>query len=79
MNSVDLTLFLIVLAGVFAGAIMIIRQPLFWFGLIKAAFSSAFPLALSYITKRMNPEVEKAWRDCQKRGGKWNSRTRRCE
>lgn len=55
------------------------QNPHFVLGLATAAVGAAVKAAIPTVTKRMPPELEKAWRDCQRRGGKWNHQKKRCE
>lgn len=68
-----------VLIGLGAGAVLVAKRPSFWFGLGTVMFKAGMPHLVKYITKRMPPEEEEAWRKCQLRGGKWNHIKRRCE
>ncbi len=52
--------------------------PVIWDHVKPALIRHVVPLFLN-LTKRMPPEEEAEWRDCQKRGGRWNHHTRRCE
>lgn len=79
MTWFEVALILVALAGIFAGAILVAQRPSFWYGLGAEAIKSALPKIVEIVTKRMPPEQEKAWRDCERRGGKWNHRKRRCE
>lgn len=69
----------LVLVGLTAGGYMAAQRPAFWIELGGRLIKAFLPYAISYVTKRMPPEEEAAWRKCQLRGGKWNYRTRRCE
>ena len=58
----------VVLLGLGAGAVLVVRRPSFWieFGLrLGKAF---LPLAWRYVSKRMPPEEEAAWREAERRG-----------
>lgn len=79
MSWLEIICIIAVLAGLFAGAALVAQRPTFWIGMGTAIFRGVAPMIVAYVTKRMPPEQEKAWRDCQKRGGKWNYRTKRCE
>ena len=69
-------LFLIaIFGGLAVGTYFIARSPEFWAGLLSHVIKSMLPT----LAKRMPPEQEAAWRDCQRRGGKWNNHKRRCE
>ncbi len=75
MNFADAALLLVLLLGVFAGTIVVVRSPKFWFGIAFEIVKSAAP----YLTKRMPPDLETQWRDCQKRGGTWDHIRKRCK
>ena len=79
MTWFEVALILVALAGIFAGAVLVAQRPSFWYGLGSEAVKSALPVLITYITRRMPEDQEKAWRDCERRGGKWNHRKRRCE
>lgn len=79
MDWVTLLLAAAVLIGVAAGTAMVVRSPTFWVGMGHAIVKAAMPAILAVVLKRMPPEEEKAWRECERRGGKWNHRKRRCE
>lgn len=65
--------------GVAAGTMLVVRNPVFWVGLGQEIAKAALPAILAIILKRKPPAEEQAWRECQRRGGRWNDRTRRCE
>ena len=44
-------------------------------GLARIAAEAAWD---ALATDRMDPETEAKWRDCQRRGGKWDHRNKRC-
>lgn len=79
MDWITILLAVGLVLGVAAGTMLIVRSPAFWMGLGSAIVKAAMPAIMAAVLKRMPPEQEKAWRDCQKRGGRWNNRTRRCE
>lgn len=47
-------------------------------GLVAAAAAAAWKAIAPQIAKRMSPEDEARWRDCQRRGGRWDARKKRC-
>ena len=55
------------------------QRPDFVAGLAAVAAAAAWKAIAPDLLKRMDAETEARWRDCQRRGGKWNHRTRRCE
>lgn len=75
MSLFDIALMIAVLAGVTAGTVLVVRSPSFWGSMVKAAVLAMLPIIL----KRMPAEDEQAWRDCQRRNGRWNHQKRRCE
>ena len=75
MSWVDMLLFLAALIGLAAGGFMIARSPAFWVGMGKELLKELLPV----LTKRMTPDQEQAWRDCNRRNGTWNQRKKRCE
>ena len=70
---------LVIVAGLGAGAFLVAQRPSFWIEFGARLIKALMPRVIKYITKRMPPEEEEAWRKCQLRGGKWNHRKRRCE
>lgn len=72
----------VICAGLGAGAFLVSQRPSFWieFGarLGTVLFKALLP-KLMLLAQRMPADEEKAWRDCQKRGGRWNYQKRRCE
>lgn len=70
---------LMIVAGLGAGAFLVAQRPSFWIEFGARLLQRLAPRIIAYITKRMPPEDEAAWRKCQLRGGKWNPRTRKCE
>lgn len=79
MSWLEIALIVAALAGVFAGAALVAQRPSFWLGMASAMIKAGLPHVAEYVTKRMPPEEEEAWRKCQLRGGKWNHRKKRCE
>ena len=49
-----------------------------WVSLRPVLVQKVLPLFLR-VFKRYDPETEAAWRACERSGGKWNRRTKRCE
>ena len=79
MSWIEIALVIAVLVGAASGTALVVRSPAFWAEIGAAALKASFPAIQAYMTKRMTPELEKAWRDCEKRGGKWNNFRKRCE
>jgi hypothetical protein len=69
----------LVCVGLLAGVYVAAQRPSFWLEFGGRLFKKLAPFIFAYITKRMPPAEEEAWRKCQLRGGKWNHRTRKCE
>jgi hypothetical protein len=69
----------LVLVGLMAGGYIAAQRPAFWIEFGGRIFKKLLPIIFAYATKRMPPEQEKAWRDCERRGGKWNHFKKRCE
>ena len=46
---------------------------------VKPPFDKYILPHLIRLWARYDAETEDAWRECQRRGGRWNHRTRRCE
>lgn len=67
------------LLGIGSAAFLVMRSPAFWGDVVKELATKAWPQIWAVLSKRMDPETEKAWRDCVRRGGKWNQHTRKCE
>lgn len=78
------------LLGFFAmGAVLAVRlyrNPFLLMGLVPVMWKHMKKPVVRYVVplffklfKRMDPETEAAWRQCMRRGGEWNYRTRRCE
>jgi hypothetical protein len=68
-----------VLLGVGSAAFLVMRSPAFWGDLVTQIASKAWPEIMKILTKRMDPETEKRWRECQRRGGKWDHVRKRCD
>lgn len=68
-----------VLLGVGSAAFLVMRSPAFWGDVVKELATKAWPQILGILTKRMDPETEARWRECQRRGGKWDHRRKRCD
>jgi hypothetical protein len=78
VNWIEVALIAAVLTGLVAGGVLAAQRPSFWFGLGTAMFRAGMPHLIKYIAKRMPPEEEEAWRNCQLRGGKWDHHRKRC-
>ena len=60
--------FAVVLLGLGAGAFLVAQRPSFWIELGGRLGKALLPLAWRYVTKRMSPEEEAAWREAERRG-----------
>lgn len=69
----------VIVAALGAAIFLLAQRPSFWIEFGARLFKAGLPYLIRYVTKRMPPEEEEAWRKCQLRGGKWNHRKRRCE
>jgi len=55
------------------------QSPDFVTGLVLIAAGAAVKAAVPAVTKRMKPDQEKAFRDCVRRGGEWDSFRKKCK
>jgi hypothetical protein len=63
-------------------AFRIYRNPFLLAGLLPIVWAHVKPVLmpmLARLFRRLDEPTEKAWRDCVRRGGKWNYHKRRCE
>jgi hypothetical protein len=58
----------IVLLGLGAGAFLVAQRPSFWLEFGARIGWRLLPLAWRYVSKRMPPEEEAAWRQAERRG-----------
>jgi hypothetical protein len=58
----------VVLLGLGAGAFLVAQRPSFWIEFGSRLVKALLTLARSYITKRMPPDEEAAWRQAERRG-----------
>jgi hypothetical protein len=79
MTWLEVALVAAVIVGVGAAGFLVAQRPAFWLDMGRELAKRLWPFVLAYVTKRMDPETEERWRQCQRRGGKWNHRTKRCE
>lgn len=65
-----------------AGGLFIVAAAATWFQwdrIVKMLITWAASAAWKAIkADRMDPETEARWRDCQKRGGRWDAVKKRC-
>jgi hypothetical protein len=55
------------------------HSPEFVLGLGAAMLVAAYKAIEPILTKRMTPEQEKAFHDCVRRGGEWDSFRKKCK
>lgn len=58
----------VVLLGLGAGAFLVARRPSFWIEFGSRLGKALLPLAWRYVSRRMPPEEEAAWREAERRG-----------
>ena len=58
----------VVLIGLGAGAFLVAQRPSFWIAFGGRLGKALLPLAWRYVSKRMPPEEETAWRQAERRG-----------
>lgn len=78
MSWLEIAAIVVLLIGVGAGGFLVAQRPSFWLGMGSTLLKAAFPHILKYVSTRMTPEQEKAYQDCLKRGGEWDSFKKRC-
>jgi hypothetical protein len=68
----------VVLLGLGAGAFLVAQRPSFWIEFGSRLAKALLPSVMKYITRRMPPEEEAAWRDAERRGqgGEWLKKRR---
>ena len=57
-----------VLLGLGAGAFLVAQRPSFWIEFGQRLGKAMLPLAWRYVSKRMPPDEEAAWRQAERRG-----------
>ena len=58
----------VVLLGLGAGAFLVAQRPSFWIEFGARVAKALLPLAWRYVSRRMLPEEEAAWREAERRG-----------
>ena len=58
----------VVLLGLGAGAFLVAQRPSFWIEFGTRLGKALVALAWRYVSKRMPPEEEAAWREAERRG-----------
>ena len=59
---------MVVILGLVAGAFLVAQRPSFWIEFGQRLGKALLPLAWRYVSKRMPPEEEAAWRQAERRG-----------
>ncbi len=69
----------VVLLGLGAGAFLVAQRPSFWIEFGSRLAKALLPLAWRYVSRRMQPEEEAAWREAERRGegSRWLKGSRR--
>ena len=68
MNWQEVVAITVVLLGLGAGAFLVARRPSFWIEFGRRLGKALLPLAWRYVSKRMSPQEEAAWRAAERRG-----------
>ncbi len=58
----------VVLLGLGAGAFLVAQRRSFWIEFGQKLGNALLPLAWRYVSRRMSPEEEAAWREAERRG-----------
>ena len=58
----------VVLLGLGAGAFLVAQRHSFWIEFVSRLAKALLPLAWRYVSKRMPPDEEAAWREAERRG-----------
>ena len=69
----------VVLLGLGAGVFLVAQRPSFWIEFGLRLSKTLLPLGWKFISKRMSPEEEAAWRGAERRGqgNEWLKERRR--
>ena len=68
MNWQEVVAITVVLLGLGAGAFLVAQRPSFWIEFVSRLGKALLPVAWKFISKRMPPEEEAAWRQAERRG-----------
>ena len=68
MNWQEVVAVTVVLLGLGAGAFLVVQRPSFWIEFGARLGKALLPQAWRYVSKRMPPEEEAAWRQAERRG-----------
>jgi len=79
MNWQEGVAFTVMLLGLGAGAFLVAQRPSFWLEFGARIGWRLLPLAWRYVSKRMPPDEEAAWRQAERRGqgNEWLKERRR--
>lgn len=69
----------LVLIGLLAGGYIAAQRPAFWIEFGSRLLTAFLPSMIKYVSKRMTLEEEKAFKDCVRRGGEWDSFRKKCK
>jgi hypothetical protein len=69
----------LVCIGLLGGAYAVAQRPAFWIEFGGRLIKAMAPAIWGYVSKRMPESDERAWQECERRGGRWNHRTRKCD
>ena len=58
----------VVILGLGAGAFLVAQRPSFWIELVLRLSKALLPLAWRFVSWRMPPEEEAAWREAERSG-----------
>ena len=58
----------VVLLGLGAGAFLVAQRPSYWFEFGLRLSKTLLPLGWRYVSRRVPPEEEAAWREAERRG-----------
>ena len=58
----------LVVLGLGAGAFLVAQRPSFWIEFGSRLAKALLPLAWRYVSRRMPPDQEAAWREAERRG-----------
>lgn len=79
MTTPEIVAYVLVGLGLAAGAYIAAQRPAFWMEFGARAIRAITPALWAWLSKRMPPDDERAFRDCVRRGGEWDHIRRRCK
>lgn len=71
--------YVLVAVGLVAAVVLYARRPDFWIEFGWRLFVRLRPVIWAYLSKRMDPDTERRWLECERRGGKWDHVRKRCD